>query len=102
MNQTAVVNIKVDSEVKKKAQEVAKELGFSLSAVLTAYMKQLIRRRGLDFTIEDEPSDYFVKSMKESEKNVKEGWVSPKFDNSEDAMAWLNNPKRKYVNQLRK
>lgn len=100
--QTAVVNIKVDPEVKKKAQEVAEELGFSLSAVLTGFMKKFIREKGINFSLEQEYSDYFNKSMKESEEDVKKGFVSPSFDNAKDAIAWLDNPKRKYVNQLRK
>lgn len=100
--QTAVVNIKVDPEVKKKAQEVAEELGFSLSAVLTGFMKQFIREKGINFSLEPEYTDYFIKSMKESEEDIKNGWVSPTFDNIEDEIAWLNDPKAKYVNQLRK
>ena len=100
--QTAVVNIKVDPEVKKKAQQVAEELGFSLSAVLTGFMKKFIREKGFSFSLEQEYSEHFIKSMKESEKDIKKGFVSPSFDNVEDAIAWLDNPKRKYVNQLRK
>lgn len=100
--QTAVVNIKVDPEVKKKAQKIAEELGFSLSAVLTGFMKKFIREKGINFSLEEEYSEYFIKSMKESEEDVKKGFVSPGFYNAKDAIAWLDNPKRKYVNQLRK
>lgn len=100
--QTAVVNIKVDPEVKKKAQKVAEELGFSLSAVLTGFMKKFIREKAISFSLEPEYSDYFIKSMKQSEEDIKNGWVSPTFDNIEDEIAWLNDPKGKYVNQLRK
>ena len=99
--QTAVVNVKVNPEVKKKAQEVAEELGFSLSGLINGYLKQLVRTKEVHFNME-EPSEYFIKSMKESEADVKAGRVSPSFDNAEDAIAWLDNPKRKYVNQLRK
>lgn len=89
MNQTAVVNIKVDPEVKKKAQEVAEELGFSLSAVLTGFMKKFIREKGINFSLEEEYSDYFIKSMKESEEDVKAGRVVS-FKNEEDAIAYLD------------
>ena len=73
--QTAVVNIKVDPKVKKEAQEVAEKLGFSLSAVLTGFMKKFIREKGFSFSLEQEYSDYFNKSMKESEEDVKNGRV---------------------------
>lgn len=100
--QTAVVSIKVDPDVKKEAQKVAEELGFSLSAVLTGFIKTFIREKSINFSLEPKYSDYFIKSMKESEENVKNGFVSPSFDNAEDAIAWLDNPRRKYVNQIRK
>jgi addiction module RelB/DinJ family antitoxin len=100
--QTAVVNIKIDPEVKKEAQKIAQELGFSLSAVLTGFIKTFIREKSINFSLEPKYSDYFNKSMKQSEEDIKNGWVSPTFDNIEDEIAWLNDPKAKYVNQLRK
>ena len=42
---TAVVNIKVDPKVKKQAKKVALELGFSLSALINAYLRQLIKTK---------------------------------------------------------
>lgn len=99
--QTAVVSIKVDPELKKKAQEVAEKFGFSLSILINDYLKRIVKTKKLDSDLE-EPNEYFIKSMKESEEDVKNGFVSPGFKNAKDAIAWLNNPKRKYVNQLRK
>ena len=32
------------------------------------------------------------------EKDEKEGWVSPAFDNTKDMMAWLHDPSAKYQN----
>ena len=99
--QTAVINIKTEPKVKKEAQVVAKKLGFSLSSLIDGYLRQLIRTKEVSFRLE-EPSEYMIKSLKEAEQEIKEGWVSPSFDNAEDAVAWLNDPKAKYVNQLRK
>ncbi len=100
--QTAVINIKTEPKVKKQAHEVAKELGFSLSSLIDGYLRHLIRTKEVHFRLEEIPSEYMIKELKESEKQIKEGWVSPGFDNVEDAITWLDNPKRKYVNQLRK
>lgn len=50
--QTAVINFKTEPNVKKKAQQVAKDLGFSLSSLLNAFLKQLIRDRTINFEIE--------------------------------------------------
>lgn len=87
--QNAVVNIKVDPEVKKKAQEIAEELGFSLSAILTGFMKQFIREKAVNFNLEPKYSDYFIKSMKESEEDVKAGRVIS-FENEEEAIFYLD------------
>jgi len=44
---TAVINIKTQPEVKAKAQEIAKEIGVSLSSLLNAYLKQFIKTNGV-------------------------------------------------------
>lgn len=86
---TAIVNIKIDAATKKEAQKVAAELGFSLSSILKAYIKQFIKTKRVTFSVGEEPSPYLKRLMKQAEKDWKEGNVSPAFDNAEDAIAWL-------------
>ena len=45
-----VINIKADEAVKKKAQKIASDLGLSLSAVVNAYLRQLIRNKSVYFS----------------------------------------------------
>lgn len=99
--QTAVINIKTEPKIKKQAHEIAKNLGFSLSSLIDGYLRQLIRTKAVDFRLE-EPSEYMIKSLNEAEADIKAGRVSPSFDNTKDAIAWLHDPKAKYANQLRK
>ncbi len=97
---TAVINIKTDPEVKAKAQIVAKELGMNLSTILNAYLTQLVRTKTINFSVDDEePTEYLLASLRESEEDIKQGRVSPSFDNATDALAWLDDPKRKYQNE---
>lgn len=100
--QTAVINIKVNPQTKKEAQAVAQEIGVSLSGLINGFLKHLIRTRTATFSAAGQPSEYLIQALREAEKEIREGWVSPSFDNINDALAWLDNPKRKYVNQLRK
>ena len=100
MSNTVVVNTRVDFKVKTQAQKIAGELGFSLSSLFRAFLKQLIRRKTIYFSISEEPTDYLLKSLAEAEKDGKEGYVSPAFDNAEDAIEWLNDPNAKYENQI--
>lgn len=44
------VNIKLDADVKKKAQAQAKKLGLSLSAVINATLSQFARDGGLEIS----------------------------------------------------
>lgn len=97
---TAVVNVKVNPQVKKEAQKVAEDLGFSLSALINGYLKQLIRNKTIVFSsVEEEPTDYLLESLRESREDIKAGRVSPTFTNAKDAISWLNNPKKKYENK---
>lgn len=98
---TAVINIKVEPTIKKKAQKVVEELGLSLSGVINGYLRHLVKTKTVHFSLNEQPSEYMIKALKESEKDIKNGFVSPSFDNAEDAIAWLRNPKAKYANQLR-
>lgn len=51
MNKTEIVNIKVDAATKKQAQKVAEELGFGLSTLLNAFLKQIVRDQTIRFQI---------------------------------------------------
>ena len=99
---TAVINIKVEPKTKKEAQKVAEEMGISLSGLVNGLLKQVVKTKEVTFSAREEPSAYLIQSLKETEKEIKQGWISPSFDNAEDALAWLRNPKAKYANQLHK
>jgi len=45
-----LINIKADKEIKKDAQRIAADLGFSLSAVINAYLKQFVRNKEVQGT----------------------------------------------------
>lgn len=89
--QTTAIYIKTEPELKAKAQKVAKELGFSLSSLLNAWLRQLIKTKTITFSTANEvPNEYFKSVLKQAEKNIKTGNHSPVFDNAEDAIAWLH------------
>ena len=101
--QTSVINLRVEPEIKKRAQKVARELGLNLSSVIEGFLKNLIRTKTIHFSLrKEEPSEYMIQALKEVEREKEEGWVSPSFDNVDSAIAWLHNPKAKYANQIRK
>lgn len=74
---TTVVNFKVDPKVKKSAQAVVERLGFSLSSVLNAYLRNLVRTRRVEFSddIRLELTPWAKRMVKKSEKDIREGKV---------------------------
>lgn len=98
---TAVINVKIDPIVKKRAQKLSSDLGLSLSSLINAYLKQLIKTKTVTFSAaSEEPTKYFLESLRESEADIKAGRVSPAFDNAKDAIAWLNKSDKKYKSQI--
>ena len=86
---TAVINIKTEIVTKKQAQKVASELGLSLSSLINAYLKQLVKTRRVEFDLGEEPSEYLKAVIKRAEENYKKGNVSPAFKTGEKAVKWL-------------
>lgn len=98
---TAVINIKTEDNVKIQAQKIASELGFSLSSLVNAYLRQLIRTKTVYFSSEkEEPTPYLLRTLRESEKEIEKGETSPLFGNSKEAIDWLRNKKKKYAGKV--
>ncbi len=69
---TSVLNIKIDPKVKKEAQKVADDLGFSLSAIINASLKNLARSKTISYSILEPTSllkKAIVSSRNERQKN---------------------------------
>lgn len=87
---TAVINIKTQPETKAKAQEIARQIGVSLSSLLNAYLKQFIKTKTVTFSADKEiPNKRTLALMKQAEKNYREGNTSPAFKTGEEAVEWL-------------
>ena len=51
---------------------------------------KLIKTKKVIFTTEEKPSKYLIESIKQARKERKKGKSTPVFDNTEDAIKWLN------------
>ncbi|MGI8419058.1 MAG: hypothetical protein ACR2LN_00265 [Candidatus Levyibacteriota bacterium] len=96
----AVISTKVDPQTKKKAIQIARELGMPLNVVIKKFLLHFIETKTTDFKaeFEEEPSEYMIEMLKKSEEDVKAGRVSPSFTNAKDAIDWLDDPKAAYAN----
>jgi len=86
---TAVINLKVNPELKSQAQNLAEELGFSLSSLINACLKQIVRARTVSFSASEEPTGYMLKALKQSKKDDKAGRMIT-FKNSKTVLAYLD------------
>ena len=58
----AVVNFKTSKVLKSQAMVVAEDLGFSLSALLNAYLKNLVKKKSVSYSVNK--SDDFIDGIK--------------------------------------
>lgn len=86
---TIAINIKTEPEVKLRAQRIAKGLGFSLSSLVNEWLKQFVKTKRVTFRADEEPSEYLIKTIKQAEKDRKNGKASPIFNTGKEAIEWL-------------
>lgn len=98
---TAVINVKTDPKTKQLAQKAAGNLGVSLSIVINGLLKEFIHTETVVLTSnprKEEPSEWLINELRQAEEDEKAGYVSPTFDNVKDSIAWLRDPKAKFIN----
>lgn len=86
-----IVSTKIDPQTKKEAMATAQSLGLPLSVVIKAFLKQFIRTKSVTFSARGErPSEYLIQAIKKAKEDLRTGKASPTFDNTKDAIKWLN------------
>jgi len=86
----AVINFKIDSEVKEEAQKLARELGMPLSALVNAQLRELIRTRTLNVSAEPRMSPYLENIIEGVERDRKIGKNITRTNSLEEALAHLD------------
>jgi addiction module RelB/DinJ family antitoxin len=86
---TSVINIKVDASVKKQIQKIAQQMGISVSALINGFLRHVIKTKTVTFSASEEPTQFMLDALAESEKDIKEGRVVS-FDNPTDAITYLD------------
>ena len=66
------LNIRVDSNLKKEAENLFKKLGLNMSSAINVFLAQSVREQAIPFEIhEDRPNKKLLKALKEVEKMKK-------------------------------
>jgi antitoxin component of RelBE/YafQ-DinJ toxin-antitoxin module len=91
MSNTTVLNVKIDKELKRQAQEVAKSVGVPMSFVVAANLKDFIRTRTVTMTDIPQLKPEVVAELKKIERDVKKRKdLSPAFTDIDKAIEWLD------------
>lgn len=102
--QRIVVQVPMPKDLKEKAEIVSSDLGFSSLQETIRVLLTKLAKREFSITIEENSEEitYLSKAaerkFKKATEDIQKGKVSPSFDNADEAIAWLNNPKAKYQN----
>ncbi len=87
MNTTIL--IKLNKDLKVKAQKTAKDLGLPMSTVISNYLKDFIEKKEVTFSL-PKPNSRTVKDILEARKDCKINKnISPEFKNSKEAISYL-------------
>ena len=88
---TATIFIKTEPKIKEEAQKTAEELGFSVSSVLNAFLRQFVKTKTIHFSVQEgKPNKYLIELLKEAEADLQNGHTSPKFKTAEEFIEYLH------------
>ncbi|MBP3284693.1 MAG: type II toxin-antitoxin system RelB/DinJ family antitoxin [Clostridia bacterium] len=63
------MNIRMDSDIKQKAQKIFAELGMDTTTAINIFLRQVIRTNGLPFEVKiDTPNAETIEALQEIEK----------------------------------
>ncbi len=91
---TTVLNVRVESKVKTEAAKVADTLGLTLSAIVNATLRNLVKSKSVSFSESYEPTPYLKRLIKEASKEYEDG-KTIKCINSRDAKKYVSSLIRK-------
>lgn len=73
---TTTVNVRMNAELKKQAEELFGELGMNLTTAVNIFIRQSLRQGGIPFNVSlDEPNRETVSAMLEAKRIAGDGNV---------------------------
>lgn len=69
MPRTAIIQARIDPEIKSKAQAILKKLHLSMSEAISLYLTQVTFQKGIPFEIKI-PNELTTETIRKSEKGV--------------------------------
>jgi DNA-damage-inducible protein J len=78
------LNVRIDKDIKKAAEEVYAELGFNMSTAINMFLRASIRKGGIPFDLKlDVPNKETIEAIEEGRRLAMDP-STPLYDNMED------------------
>lgn len=84
-----MLNVKIDEDVKKRAQAVASSFGIPLSTLVNAYLIELGQTGQIHFSAVEVMTPQMEKIIAQAEKEIQAGETSGPFETAKDAIKYL-------------
>lgn len=81
------ITIRIDSELKKQGEELFDELGLSMTAAITSFIKQAVREQGMPFRLTRQGNLQTLRAFEEIEEMKKNPEAYKSYSNAEDMVA---------------
>ena len=67
---TTNLNVRIDSELKRQSEQIFNELGLTMSAALTVFLRQIVRTNGIPFEMRlNTPNDETLAAIQDVNLN---------------------------------
>ena len=72
MELSSNLNVRVNKDLKKEADDLFKRLGMNMSTAINIFLTQSVKEQAIPFTIkENKPNKRLIKALKEADKMAK-------------------------------
>lgn len=84
-----VISVKVDKDVKDRAQEVAESAGISISTLINSYLRQISATRRIELFAPEQMTPKLEAMIAEVEQEIANGEVSDGYSSVDEFIAEL-------------
>ncbi|MDO4690259.1 MAG: type II toxin-antitoxin system RelB/DinJ family antitoxin [Fusobacterium sp.] len=85
----AIINIRVNEDIKKEAENIYKEIGLNMSTAINLFLRKCILEQGIPFDLKL-PNKDTLEAIEETEKILNEEIKRPVYSNVDDLFEELN------------
>jgi DNA-damage-inducible protein J len=87
---TTNLNIRIDTDLKKQAEELFNELGLNMSTALNVFLRQAVRSNGIPFDLRlDNPNRDTIEALEEVEQMKKNPAMGKSYTDIDQMMKEL-------------